>query len=201
MVCSKLSIMRKALALALTWGSLYSLHAQLKSGPPLPHQLVRDWPRLPKGWNFGECSGVAVDQHDNVWVFNRGAHPIIQFDSNGNMLQAWGGEMIKSAHGIRVDRGGNIWTIDVKGNTVLKFSPEGRLLMVLGGVRGAAGNNESKDAYNEPTNVAFAPNGDFFISDGYVNSRVVKYNEDGDYLLHWGRHGTGDDHRLRPRHG
>jgi len=177
---------------AVTLGCLCPLLAQLKSGPPLPQQLVRDWPRLPKGWNFGECSGVAVDQQDNVWVFNRGAHPIIQFDANGNMLQAWGGEMIKSAHGIRVDRDGNIWMVDVKGNTILKFSPEGRVLMVLGGVRGAAGNNDSKDAYNEPTNVAFAPNGDFFISDGYVNSRVVKYNKDGDYLLHWGRHGTGD---------
>jgi len=184
--------MRKALVLAFMSGGLCYPQAQLKSGPPLPYQLVPDWPRLPKGWNFGECSGVAVDQQDNVWVFNRGAHPIIQFDSRGNLLQAWGGEMIKSAHGIRVDRGGNVWAIDVKGNTVLKFNPEGRLVMVIGGVRGAAGNNESKDAYNEPTNVAFAPNGDFFISDGYVNSRVVKYTAQGEYLLHWGRHGMGD---------
>lgn len=171
---------------------LSPLSAQLKSGPPLPHRLVADWPHLPKGWNFGECSGVAVDRGDNVWVFNRGAHPIVQFDSHGNMLQAWNAEMVKSAHGIRVDPEGNIWAIDVQGNTILKFNPEGRLLMVLGGVRGAAGNNDSKDAYNQPTNVAFAPNGDFFISDGYVNSRVVKYNKNGDYLLHWGRHGTGE---------
>jgi DNA-binding beta-propeller fold protein YncE len=184
--------MRKILAFAFLLSCLCPLHAQLKSGPPLPHRLVPDWPHLPKGWNFGECSGVAVDRHDNVWVFNRGAHPIIQFDSNGTMLQAWNAEMVKSAHGIRVDPDGNIWAIDVKGNTILKFDPEGRLLLVLGGVRGAPGNNDSKDAYNEPTNVAFAPNGDFFISDGYVNSRVVKYNQDGDYLLQWGRRGTGD---------
>ncbi|MGA2592769.1 MAG: peptidyl-alpha-hydroxyglycine alpha-amidating lyase family protein [Bryobacteraceae bacterium] len=184
--------MRNVLAMAVTLGCLPLAHAQLKSGPPLPHRLVRDWPHLPKGWNFGECSGVAVDRHDNVWVFNRGAHPIIQFDSNGNMLQVWPAEMIKSAHGIRVDRDGNIWAVDVKGHTVLKFNPEGRLLMVIGGVRGAPGNNDSKDAFNEPTNVAFAPNGDFYVTDGYVNSRVVKYNQDGEYLFHWGVHGAGD---------
>ena len=178
--------------MAIALGCLPLLHAQLKSGPPLPHKLVPNWPHLQRDWNFGECSGVAVDRHDNVWVFNRGAHPIIQFNSHGDMLQAWPAEMVKSAHGIRVDRDGNIWAVDVKGNTVLKFSPEGRLLMVIGGVGGAPGNNDSKDAFNAPTNVAFAPNGDFYVSDGYVNSRVVKYNQFGDYLLHWGVHGAGD---------
>jgi DNA-binding beta-propeller fold protein YncE len=184
--------MRKLWMAAVILSCAYPLCAQLKSGPPLPHKLVADWPQLPKGWNFGECSGVAVDAHDNVWVFNRGAHPIVQFDASGKMLQAWPGEMIKSSHGVRVDPDGNIWLVDVKGHTILKFNPEGHLLMVLGGVRGAPGNNDSKDAYDEPTNVAFAPNGDFFISDGYVNSRVVKYNKYGDYLLQWGRRGTGD---------
>ena len=62
---------------------------QLKSGPQLPHQLVKDWAKLPKGWNFGECSGVAVDKQDNVWLFNRGSHPVIQFDSNGKFIQEW----------------------------------------------------------------------------------------------------------------
>ncbi|MFN7996431.1 MAG: peptidyl-alpha-hydroxyglycine alpha-amidating lyase family protein [Bryobacteraceae bacterium] len=184
--------MRELAIVTVTLAFACALPAQIKSGPPLPHKLVPDWPHLPKGWNLGECSGVAVDKQDNVWVFNRGAHPILQFDSAGNLLQSWPGEMVKSAHGIRIDRDGNVWAIDVQGNTILKFGPDGHLRMVLGGVGGAPGDNDSKDAYNRPTNVAFAPNGDFFISDGYGNSRVVKYNKDGDYLLHWGRHGTGD---------
>src|SRR5271170_6912945 len=101
----------------LSLGFLCALAAfgQIQSGPPLPHHVVKDWAQLPKGWNFGECSGVDVDANDNVWVFNRGAHPVIEFDKNGNMLQAWTEVPVKSSHGIRVDQQGNVWLVDVKG--------------------------------------------------------------------------------------
>ena len=170
------------------------LAAELKSGPALPHRLVKDWAQLPKGINFGECSGVDVDKSGNVWVFNRGAHPLIEFDKNGKMLQAWNEDTIrvKSSHGIRVDAAGNLWAVDVKGHVILKLTPSGRVLMVLGNRQGTAGNNDSKGAFNEPTGVAFTPNGDFYISDGYVNSRVIKFNRDGEYLTHWGTKGAGD---------
>src|SRR5216684_4371211 len=153
--------------------------AELKSGSPLPHKVVKNWAQLPKGWNFGESSGVAVDRHDNVWVFNRGPHPVIQFDKNGRMLQSWGENTFISSHGIRVDADGNVWAIDVKGHVVMKFDSAGKLQMILGrqtvlGRPSTAGNNDSKDGFNEPTNIAFAGNGDFFVSDGYVNSRVIK---------------------------
>jgi DNA-binding beta-propeller fold protein YncE len=154
--------------------------AQIKTGPPLPHKVVEDWAKLPDGWNFGETSGVAVDKDDNVWVYNRGAHPVVQFDSSGKMLRSWPEVPIKSSHGIRVDEDGNIWTVDVKGH---------QIFMVLG--RGV-GKNDSKDAFNEPTGVAFAKNGDVYISDGYVNSRVVRYGKDGVYRSQWGRKGIGD---------
>ncbi|MEX2261379.1 MAG: peptidyl-alpha-hydroxyglycine alpha-amidating lyase family protein [Bryobacteraceae bacterium] len=168
---------------------LSPLSAQLKSGPALPHKLVKDWAQLPKGWNFGDCSGVAVDAEDNVWIFNRGQHPVIQLDRNGNVLQAWGEGLIRSSHGIRVDPEGNIWAVDVAGHMVFKFSPAGKVQMVLGRT---AGTDESKDAFNQPTGIAFTPGGEFYISDGYVNSRVIKFNRDGEYLLHWGGKGTAD---------
>jgi len=163
--------------------------AQIKDGPALPHKVVKDWAKLPDGWNFGETSGVAVDKDDNVWVFNRGAHPVLQFDSNGKMLRSWPEVPIKSSHGIRVDEDGNVWTVDVKGHQLFKWTSTGRLLMILG--RGP-GKDDSKDAFNEPTGIAFAKNGDLYISDGYVNSRVVRYGKDGVYQSHWGRKGTGD---------
>jgi DNA-binding beta-propeller fold protein YncE len=166
--------------------------AQLKSGPPLPYHAVEGWAKLPAGWNFGETSGVDVDKNDNVWVFNRGAHPVIQLDKSGRMLQAWNDVPVKSSHGIRVDAAGNIWTIDVAGHRLMKFTPSGGLLMFIGSVGGAAGNNDSKDAFNRPTGITFAPNDDLFVSDGYDNSRVIKFNKDGDYLTHWGSKGTGD---------
>jgi peptidylamidoglycolate lyase len=77
------------------------------------------------------------------------------------------------------------------GQVVRKYTPEGRVLMVVG-QEGKPGNNDSRDAFNRPTNVAFAPNGYFYVSDGYVNSRVVRFSKDGKYIGQWGRKGTGD---------
>lgn len=173
--------------------TLSATAAELQSGPPLDYRVVPGWAQLPKGWNFGECSGVDVDKDDNVWVFNRGAHPVIQFDKDGKMLQAWTEVPVKASHGIRVDPEGNIWTVDVEAHRLLKFTPAGQILMMIGAVGGAAGkDNDVKDQFNRPTDIAFGSNGDLFVSDGYVNSRVVKFSKDGEYVKHWGKKGTGD---------
>jgi DNA-binding beta-propeller fold protein YncE len=183
--------MRLEIPVIIAFAALPAL-AELKSGPTLPHHVVADWAQLPKGWNFGECSGVAIDKDDNVWVFNRGAHPVIEFDKSGKMLQAWTEVPVTAAHGLKVDRDGNIWTVDVAAHRVMKFTTGGHLLMMIGQVGGGPGTNDTRDGFNRPTNLAFAPNGDFFVSDGYVNSRVVRYNKDGEYITHWGQKGTGD---------
>jgi DNA-binding beta-propeller fold protein YncE len=162
-------------------------------GPPLAYRAVENWAKLPDGLNLGECSGVAVDKSDNVWVFNRGSHPVIEFDRNGKMLQAWNDVPVKSSHGIRVDPEGNIWLIDVAGHKVLKMSPSGHVLMVLGAVGGATGDQNAKYAFNRPTNVGFGADGSFFITDGYGNSRIAKYTKDGEYITQWGSKGTGDN--------
>lgn len=159
---------------------------------PLPHKVVKDWGHLPEGWNLGETSGVAVDKNDNVWVFNRGPHPVIEFDKNGAMLRAWKEVPVVSSHGIRVDDEGFVWLIDVAGHQVIKMTPEGRFVMRLGGVGGAPGNDDTKEAFNRPTGIIFAPGGDFFVSDGYVNSRVVKYNRNLEFQSKWGSKGTAD---------
>lgn len=166
--------------------------AELKNGPALPHGVVGNWAQLPKGMNFGEVSGVDVDRHDNVWVFNRGTHQVIQFDRSGRMLQAWKDVPVKSSHGIKVDPEGNVWLVDVAGHALIKCSPEGRVLMVFANAGNTAGDNETKYAFNRPTGLSFLPSGDFYVSDGYVNSRVVKYRKDGEYMLQWGKKGTGD---------
>lgn len=172
---------------------LTTIGSCLLAQPTLPYRPVENWAKLPAGWNLGECSGVALDRNDNVWVFNRGPHPVIQFDSTGKMLRAWSEVPVKSAHGIRVDPDGNVWLIDVAGHKVLKMTPEGHVLMVIGAVGDAAGTQTSKDAFNRPTNVGFAANGNFFITDGYVNSRVVEFTKGGEYVKQWGGKGTGDN--------
>jgi DNA-binding beta-propeller fold protein YncE len=165
--------------------------AELKTGPMLPHRLVRNWAKLPPGWNFGECSSVSVDNKDNVWVYNRSKRPVIELDKDGNVLQSWGEDVMTGPHGIKVDADGFVWTVDRTGQVVFKLTPLGRVLMTIGRV-GYPLDNNSKDGFHDPTAIAFAPNGDMYVSDGYVNSRVIKFNKDGDYLLHWGKKGTGD---------
>jgi DNA-binding beta-propeller fold protein YncE len=82
----------------------------------------------------------------------------------------------------------NIWVIDATGYMIYKLDSEGKVLMTLGkkGVSGAG-----HDTFNLPTDVGFAPNGDFYVTDGYAGSRVVKFSHDGKYLLEWGGRGKG----------
>jgi DNA-binding beta-propeller fold protein YncE len=171
-----------------------SAAAKLKGGPALPYQVVATWPMMPKGMNFGEVSGVDVDRNGNVWVFNRGRWPLMQFDRSGHLLQSWPLESfpLKSSHGLRVGPDGNIWCVDVEAHAVFKMSPEGRILMVLGQQGGKAGNDTAEDGFNRPTNTAFARNGNLYVSDGYVNSRVIEFNPAGEFVRMWGAKGTGD---------
>lgn len=168
--------------------------AKLKTGPALPYKVDPNWPHLPKGYNFGEATGLDVDKRGNVWVVNRGHWPVMQFDRSGKLLQSWTADTLHlvASHGIRVGPDGNLWIVDVDGHIVLKLNTEGRILMILGQRQGIAGSNDSHDGFNRPTNVNFRANGDLYISDGYVNSRVVEYTSDGDYVRQWGKHGKGD---------
>lgn len=174
-----------ALALSLLWA---------QSGPKtfLPHRAVKNWAQLPQGENLGMTSGVSLDRDDNVWVFHRGKNPIMQFDEDGRMLRSWGDGIINSSHGIAVGPDGGIWAVDVGAHMVLKFSEDGRIQMVLGNAGGQPGTNEDEYAFNKPTGVAFDSTGNVYVSDGYENTRVVKYSPDGEYIKHWGTPGTGD---------
>jgi len=94
-----------------------------------------------------------------------------------------------AAHGLHVDQEGNIWTTDIGTHVVLKMDNTGRIRMVLGR-RGQAG--ETNELFNQPTDVATAPNGDVYITDGYGNSRVVKLAKDGSFIRAWGKRGVGE---------
>ena len=109
--------------LVLALAAVLPALAELQTGPQLPYHVVRDWAQLPAGWNFGEVSAVDVDKNDNVWVFNRGPHPVIEFDKSGKMLQAWPEVPVKSSHGLRLDADGNVWTVDVDAHRVMKWTP------------------------------------------------------------------------------
>jgi len=144
---------------------------------------------LPKGMRLAGVSGVATDSKGNVLVFHRGVEPLLVFEPSGKFVRAFGKGLFKSAHGLRVDKDDNIWTTDNADHIVIKFDHEGKVLMILG-ERGVAGEDERH--FNKPADIAFGDNGDFFIADGYGNSRVVKFDKNGKFLLAWGKKGKGE---------
>ena len=152
----------------------------------LPYTVDPNWPRLPAGWNLQETPGVAVDANDHVYVFHRGEHPIIELTPDGRVVRSWGEGMFIRPHAIRIDPQGAIWAVDNDTHQVLKMDPSGRVRMVMGR-KGQSG--EGPDLFNRPTDVAFAEDGSFYVSDGYGNSRVAKFSADGRFITAWGRKG------------
>jgi DNA-binding beta-propeller fold protein YncE len=153
------------------------------------YKLDPGFPELPPEVKLGAVSGVATDSRGEVLVFHRGEPPILVFEPSGKFVRAFGKGLFASAHGLRVDRDDNVWVTDNMNHTVLKLNPEGKVLLTLG-ERNRPGDDERH--FNRPTDVAFAKNGDFYVSDGYGNSRVVKFDRDGKFLLSWGRKGKAD---------
>src|SRR5437762_1463460 len=140
------------------------------------------WAKLPAEWSFIEATAVAVDSKDRVFVFNRGEHPVMVFDRNGAFLNAWGEGPFTRPHGITIAPDDSVFLTDDSGHAVRKFTPDGRLLMTLGtpGQPSDTGSTSidfrtirrSAGPFNYPTNLAIAPNGDLYISDGYGYARV-----------------------------
>jgi DNA-binding beta-propeller fold protein YncE len=113
----------------------------------------------------------------------------VVFDRAGKFLRSWGDGLVKKAHGLRIDGEDNVWITDIGDHLVRKFDREGHLLLTLGrqGEPGAG-----RDRFNQPTDVAITPGGEFYVADGYGNSRVVKFARNGRFLQEWGAKGSGE---------
>lgn len=112
---------------------------------------------------------------------------LMEFDHDGKYLRELGDGLFDHPHCLRIDAEDNIWTTDDGNHLVLKLNPEGRVLLVLG-CRGVAA--EADWLFNEPTDIAFGNEGAIFVSDGYGNSRVMKFDRTGKFLKSWGTYGT-----------
>src|SRR3954471_11171762 len=94
-------------------------------------EALEGWDRLPEGYSYTEVAGVACDSRDRVYVFNRGAYPVIVFDKEGQFLNAWGKGVFKNPHGIFIDHEDYLWLADDKDHTVHKFTADGERLMTI----------------------------------------------------------------------
>jgi len=215
------SIMKKTSTLhfvrGLTVVTLLLIGAQaMAQALPNPYRAVDTWAKLPEGRTMGAVGGMAIDPDGHhIWAVIRcdatarnrfgnecldsDLDPILKFDSDGNVVESFGGGMFIWPHGIDVDPDGNVWVTDAvseartpqgtRGHQVIKFSPQGEVLMVLG-TPGIAG--DGPNHFNAPADVVVADNGDIFIADGHgnnTNNRVVKFSGDGSYLTAWGNTG------------
>ena len=147
------------------------------------YKVDPNWAQLPQGttWN-GNTTWITADGRGKVMVLVRTAPYFRVFTRDGGFLNAFGDDgLFENAHSVTIDSQGFLWVTDSAAHVVQKFSPEGRMLMTLG-KKGVAGDNTSRELFNQPNHVAVAPNGDIYVSDGYVNARVVHFSKDGQFL-------------------
>ena len=170
------------------------------------YEVHDDWAKLPAGWEM-PAAAVTVDAQDRVYCFNRTPdHPVVVFDRDGNYLSSWGAGLFAFPLTIRADGGDRLWLVDRDHGQMFQFTLDGTLLREIGtrGYRSDTGvdaNEPRSTAYrkvtrgggpfNLPTDIAVAPSGDMFVTDGYGNARVHKFSADGRHLLSWGAPGTG----------
>jgi DNA-binding beta-propeller fold protein YncE len=174
----------------------------------LRYELVEGWEQLPKGFKHGCVPSVAVDSRDCVYLIARDDPRVIVYERDGTFVKSWGEDVSDGrTHGIAVGPDGSVYWVDDGDHTVRKFTSDGRLLMTLGtaGVPSDSGYDATKKTlyekvasithggppFNRPTNLAIAPSGDFYVSDGYGNCRVHRFSADGKLIQSWGEPGTG----------
>jgi DNA-binding beta-propeller fold protein YncE len=153
------------------------------------YEVRNDWAKLPDGWGFNDVAAVAVDAKDQVYVFNRGEHPMMVFDREGNFLRSWGEDLFKRAHGLHIAPDQTLWCTDDGDHSVRHCTLEGKVLMTLG-IPGKPAPFMAGEPFNRCTHTALSPAGDLYVSDGYGNSRVHKYSPGGKLLFSWGEPGT-----------
>ena len=176
-----------------------TLHGLVEHAPALP--LHRSGVKLQSpgaGWEIGYPSSVAMDKAGLLYVLQRGdkADPVLVVDQNGRIIRSWGKGMFQIPHSIRIDPSGNIWTVDASSSMIFKFTPSGEKLMEIS----VGGQPAGKTGFAGTTDIAFAPNGHLYISDGYGNARILEYTGGGKRLREWGSAGTGPG-QFRQPHG
>jgi hypothetical protein len=207
----------KLAAFALLLVMFTGLFAQ-QNVPEIPYQSVPDFLKLPDDLHLGEMAGVAVNSKGHVFVFSRGsttgpafgaaAAQVLEFDAKGKYIREIGKGLYAwaYAHTIRIDKEDNLWAVDKGSDMIIKFNPQGRVVMVFGRKKEASdkiepwdrpGPNDTRLAhvdgqFRQPTDVTWDAQGNIFISDGYVNSRIAKYDANGDWVKSWGEYGTGN---------
>jgi sugar lactone lactonase YvrE len=173
--------------------------AALAALPQLPFHPVDDFFKYPANYLIGRLSGVAVGPRGQIVTLNRGYHPVMEFDQTGKFVRSFGegSTMFVGAHQVRFDPQGNLWYVDAADDIIYRFDADGHTVGTLGTnpepwtwlthviERAAIG----KASFYQETDIGWSKDGSMFVSDGYGNSRVAKFDKDGNFVKAWGERG------------
>lgn len=154
------------------------------------YEPVPDWAKLPADIVLGDVAGIAVDDRDRVYLFNRGSHPVVVLGREGKVLSTWGQGTFVNPHGAAIGPDQSLYLTDNFDHTVRKFTLEGKLLLEIG-TPGVSSGFMSGKPFCKCTHSAVGPHGDIFVSDGYQNACIHKFDPAGKHLKSWGTPGTG----------
>ena len=134
----------------------------------------------------------------------RWEHIVTVFDAQGNLIEDWTqwDKMFRRPHAVYIspyDADKNVWIVDDYRHAVFKFSHDGKKLLQTIGVPNVPG--EDNAHFYRPTFMAWQADGSFYVADGYQNTRVMKFDKDGKFLLTWGQRGTTGPGKMETRPG
>ncbi len=151
------------------------------------YRVERPWGELPHDTRLAALSQLAVDSHGRVYAYQRADPPVIVFEPTGAFRAAWGHGLIADAHGIFISADDRVYLVDRDAHQILIFTTEGERL----GALGARNAPRFQAPFNHPTDVAVAPDGEIYVSDGYGNSAIHRFSASGEHMTTWGRPGSG----------
>jgi hypothetical protein len=190
------------------------LHASDKSGGRLPilgtgahtYEATHNWGTLPKHIRWGDTHGVVFDQSGLIYFTHQSAardpmDAVAVFDPQGQFIRSFGKEFHGGGHGLAIRKEGKeefLYLCDIKNRKVAKLSLDGRIVWSRGAPQEAGVYNHG--AAYVPTNVAFAPDGGFYVGDGYGSCYIHQYDKDAQWVRTWGGAGS-EPGKLRCPHG
>jgi DNA-binding beta-propeller fold protein YncE len=176
----------------------------------LAFDVVPNWEQLPASFTHLDVVGIGIDSKDRVYLLTRAQPRVIVYDRDGKYLYSWGdGFFTERTHGLTITASDEVYVVDEGSEVVYRFTTDGSLKQTIGtvGVASKTGyDGRSLDSvrgggpFNRPTNVAIAPNGDLYVSDGYGNCKVHRFSRAGGLIQSWGEPGTGPGQFFLP-HG
>jgi len=222
------NLTRTIFAAAMLIGAVATPRAALAGDIP-KFAVDASWPKpLPNNWIMGQVGGISTDAQGHIWVLQRPrsltddekaaslnpprtkccipAPPVLEFDSDGNLLRSWGGpgegyQWFGNEHGIEVDDRGFVW---LTGNAaddsqILKFTPDGKFVLQIGKIAPPKGSNDTTQL-GRPAEVTVDKDAnEVYIADGYGNRRVIVFDATtGAYKRHWGAYGKPPNDDKQP---